>query len=77
MGKARSFSGDYEYYLWKKAQEFESIKESSDELNGRNREKAAATDQGDGVASTSQIPGWRSPRSEQDAGPSGKAGCAG
>ncbi|HET7909371.1 MAG TPA: ABC-F family ATP-binding cassette domain-containing protein [Nitrospira sp.] len=31
-GKARNFFGDYEYYLWKKAQEFESIKESSEEL---------------------------------------------
>ncbi|WP_455379163.1 ATP-binding cassette domain-containing protein [Petrachloros mirabilis] len=31
-GKARNFFGDYEYYLWKKAQELESIKESSDEL---------------------------------------------
>ncbi|HEX7093181.1 MAG TPA: ABC transporter ATP-binding protein, partial [Nitrospiraceae bacterium] len=26
-GKARSFSGDYEYFLWKTAQEVESIKE--------------------------------------------------
>jgi len=33
-GKARNFFGDYEYYLWKKAQEFESIKETSDELTG-------------------------------------------
>ena len=33
-GKARNFFGDYEYYLWKKAQEFESIKETSDELKG-------------------------------------------
>jgi ATP-binding cassette subfamily F protein 3 len=31
-GKARNFFGDYEYYLWKKAQGFEPIKESSDEL---------------------------------------------
>jgi ATP-binding cassette subfamily F protein 3 len=31
-GKARSFFGDYEYYLWKKAQEFESIRETSEEL---------------------------------------------
>ncbi len=35
-GQARNFFGDYEYYLWKKAQEFESIKESSDELKGKN-----------------------------------------
>jgi ATP-binding cassette subfamily F protein 3 len=38
-GKARNFFGDYEYYLWKKAQEFEPIKESSDEL-GVKQEKA-------------------------------------
>ena len=35
-GQARDFFGDYEYYLWKKAQELESIKESSDELKGKN-----------------------------------------
>ena len=38
-GKARSFTGDYEYYLWKKAQELESIKESSDDLKGVDRGK--------------------------------------
>jgi len=31
-GKAREFHGDYEYYLWKRAQELESIKESSEDL---------------------------------------------
>ena len=31
-GKARDFHGDYEYYLWKKAQEMESIKEQTDDL---------------------------------------------
>ncbi len=36
-GKARSFSGDYEYYLWKKAQELDSIKETSDDLKGVDR----------------------------------------
>jgi ATP-binding cassette subfamily F protein 3 len=41
-GKARSFSGDYEYYLWKKTQEVESIKETSDELKGTHRGKTAA-----------------------------------
>ena len=39
-GNARNFFGDYEYYLWKKAQEFESIKESSEELGQKSREKA-------------------------------------
>ena len=38
-GIARSFSGDYEYYLWKKAQEIESIKESSEDLKGADRGK--------------------------------------
>jgi ATP-binding cassette subfamily F protein 3 len=41
-GKARSFSGDYEYYLWKKTQEIESIKETSDELKGADRGKTVA-----------------------------------
>ena len=36
-GKARSFAGDYEYYLWKKAQELESIKETSADLKGVDR----------------------------------------
>ncbi|HZH48748.1 MAG TPA: ABC-F family ATP-binding cassette domain-containing protein [Nitrospira sp.] len=40
-GKARNFFGDYEYYLWKKAQEFESIKESSEELDGKHEGKSA------------------------------------
>jgi ATP-binding cassette subfamily F protein 3 len=40
-GNARNFFGDYEYYLWKKAQEFESIKESSDELSAKSEGKSA------------------------------------
>jgi len=40
-GQARNFFGDYEYYLWKKAQEFESIKESSEELRGKASGKQA------------------------------------
>jgi ATP-binding cassette subfamily F protein 3 len=39
-GNARTFSGDYEYYLWKKAQEVESIKETSEDLKGIDRGKA-------------------------------------
>ena len=31
-GKAREYFGDYEYYLWKKAQELESIKGSKEEV---------------------------------------------
>ena len=41
-GNARNFFGDYEYYLWKKAQEFESIKESSEQLGGKNHEGKGA-----------------------------------
>jgi len=40
-GSARNFFGDYEYYLWKKAQQFESIKESSDELGVKGESKTA------------------------------------
>ncbi|MGQ0666687.1 MAG: ABC-F family ATP-binding cassette domain-containing protein [Nitrospiraceae bacterium] len=39
-GRARNFSGDYEYYLWKKAQEFESIKETSEALAGTSQTKS-------------------------------------
>ncbi len=41
-GRARNFSGDYEYYLWKKAQEFESIKETSEELTGSSHQNSTA-----------------------------------
>lgn len=42
-GRARNFIGDYEYYLWKKAQELESIKESSEELDGKGQKKSSAS----------------------------------
>ena len=42
-GKARNFFGDYEYYLWKKAQEFESIKENSEELGASQPKQAGPT----------------------------------
>ncbi|GJL52908.1 MAG: ABC transporter ATP-binding protein [Nitrospirales bacterium] len=32
-GKARDYIGDYEYYLWKRAQEWESIKQSTKAIN--------------------------------------------
>jgi ATP-binding cassette subfamily F protein 3 len=41
-GQARNYSGDYEYYLWKKAQEFESIKEQTEELAAAKVEKSPA-----------------------------------
>src|SRR5574341_1224346 len=41
-GQARNFFGDYEYYLWKKAQEFESIKETSEELEGKGASSITA-----------------------------------
>ena len=40
-GQARNFYGDYEYYLWKKAQEFESIKETSEELEGKGASRTS------------------------------------
>ena len=40
-GQAKNYLGDYEYYLWKKAQEFESIKESSAELAAAKADKSA------------------------------------
>ncbi|HSN03616.1 MAG TPA: ATP-binding cassette domain-containing protein [Nitrospira sp.] len=40
-GRARDFMGDYEYYLWKKAQELESIKETQEELNGKAQPKGS------------------------------------
>ncbi len=40
-GQAKNYFGDYEYFLWKKAQEFESIKESSAELSAAQAGKAA------------------------------------
>jgi len=42
-GKARNFFGDYEYFLWKKAQEFESIKENSEELGASQPKQAGPT----------------------------------
>lgn len=41
-GQARNFFGDYEYYLWKKAQEFESIRETSEELNRKTGPKTSS-----------------------------------
>lgn len=40
-GQAKNYFGDYEYFLWKKAQEFESIKETSEELGAARSGKAA------------------------------------
>ncbi|MBI5411277.1 MAG: ABC-F family ATP-binding cassette domain-containing protein [Nitrospirae bacterium] len=44
-GKARDYFGDYEYYLWKRAQEMESIKEKTEDLTpkGTILPKAKAT----------------------------------
>ena len=41
-GKARDYFGDYEYYLWKRAQELKSIKETTDELAPREHRRAKA-----------------------------------
>src|SRR5574340_51338 len=40
-GQAKNYFGDYEYFLWKKPQEFESIKETSEELGAAQSGKAA------------------------------------
>jgi ATP-binding cassette subfamily F protein 3 len=61
-GKARSFSGDYEYYLWKKAQEVESIKETSEDLKGGDRGK----DVGPTRAMASQAPSKSSAGDRRD-----------
>jgi len=41
-GQARDYLGDYEYYLWKTAQELESIKESTEELVSKGTEPPKA-----------------------------------
>ena len=41
-GRARNFIGDYEYYLWKKAQEFESIKETTEAVEKKPHAKSSA-----------------------------------
>jgi len=38
--RARDYLGDYEYYLWKRAQELESIKERSEDLTPRDGRRA-------------------------------------
>jgi ATP-binding cassette subfamily F protein 3 len=50
-GQAKNYFGDYEYFLWKKAQEFESIKESSAELS----EAQGGRSQGPTKAMASQV----------------------
>jgi ATP-binding cassette subfamily F protein 3 len=42
-GKARDYFGDYEYYLWKRAQELESIKEKTEDLTPRGVKPPKAT----------------------------------
>jgi ATP-binding cassette subfamily F protein 3 len=41
-GKARDYYGDYEYYLWKRAQELESIKESTADLSPTKPAKSSS-----------------------------------
>jgi len=43
-GRARNYLGDYEYYLWKRAQELESIKGSQDDVrNGKHKANQGQT----------------------------------
>jgi len=53
-GKARDFHGDYEYYLWKRAQELESIKETTEELTPKAKQPPKAT--------TNSLPGPPQPK---------------
>jgi len=55
-GHARNFFGDYEYYLWKKAQEFDSIKESSEELGSKDQRKSAGPTKAMASQSASKSP---------------------
>lgn len=41
-GQARMYHGNYEYYLWKKAQDLQSIMESTEELTAKPRQTAPA-----------------------------------
>jgi ATP-binding cassette, subfamily F, member 3 len=40
-GKAKDYLGDYEYYLWKRAQELESIKGNQDDVQARGTKQTA------------------------------------
>jgi len=42
-GKARDYLGDYEYYLWKKAQELESIREKTADVTIHDRASGKAS----------------------------------
>ena len=63
-GQARNFIGDYEYYLWKKAQEFESIKETKEELDGKPQAKSSAPTRA--MAHQTQAPSKESGRDRRD-----------
>ena len=61
-GEARNFFGDYEYYLWKKAQEFESITETRAELE----RKTAPTTPAPTKVMTHTVPTKRSTNDRRD-----------
>ena len=63
-GQARNFIGDYEYYLWKKAQEFESIKETKEELDGKPQAKSSAPTRA--MAHQTQVPSKESGGDRRD-----------
>jgi ATP-binding cassette, subfamily F, member 3 len=66
-GKARDYYGDYEYYLWKRAQELDSIKESSEDLR-----PTAAQQRAQKAGKTTGPPAG--PASGNQAGPTGPNG---
>jgi len=58
-GQTRDYLGDYEYYLWKKAQELESIKETTEELGTKNRNGGQAASETSAPAPTKPRGGER------------------
>jgi ATP-binding cassette subfamily F protein 3 len=58
-GHARNFFGDYEYYLWKKAHELESIKETSEELAGKTSPESSGPTRAMQQQATKTTPGER------------------
>jgi len=69
-GKARDYFGDYEYYLWKRAQELESIKESTADLTpqGQRQGKGLAKP----AAHAGMLPSPLSSKSPQDRSGTGR-----
>ena len=72
-GQARNYFGDYEYYLWKKAQEFESIKETSEELEAAAQATSSGPTRAMVAAGAAKRTRRRAARFDQNSGTIGKA----